>query len=269
MHRRLLLRPALAALASALLAFALDAATTTTTAALQEPDAITQGSLRALDAAGKPAAECPLKRTEVRAEVSGFISRVTVTQEFENPFPDKIEAVYVFPLSQSAAVDDMTMLVGGRAIKARIMRREQAQAAYDKARAAGHVASLLDQERPNIFTQSVANILPGQSVKVVISYVETLKYEAGTYEWSFPMVVGQRYIPSDTQGGEAPAGQQEAEGGEPRNVDAPRQNDGSQPASPRVPDAARLNPARPPAGTRAGHDISIEVSVDAGVPLEG
>src|ERR671918_309210 len=102
----------------------------------------------------------------------------------------------------SAAVDDMTMLVGGRTIKGRIMRREEAQAVYKEARERGHVASLLNQERPNVFTQSVANILPGQSIKVVISYVETLKYEAGTYEWSFPMVVGQRYIPSGTKGGE-------------------------------------------------------------------
>ena len=235
MNRRLLLRPTLfAALVSALLAFALDAATAPAGARppRQTDDPVTQGSLRAFDAKGQPAGECPLRHTAVRAEVSGFISRVTVTQEFENPFADKIEAVYVFPLPQAAAVDDMTMLVGGRTIRARIMRREQAQAVYDEAKARGNVASLLDQERPNVFTQSVANILPGQSVKVTISYVETLRYEAGTYEWSFPMVVGERYVPSDAA------------------------------------DAGRVNPARAPQGTRAGHDISVEVSIDAGVPLD-
>ncbi|MCA1622100.1 MAG: VWA domain-containing protein [Acidobacteria bacterium] len=236
MNRRLLLRPALPllALVSALLAFTLDAATerAAARAARQTDDKVTRGALRAFDASGKPAGECPLRHTAVRAEVSGFISRVTVEQEFENPFADKIEAVYVFPLPAAAAVDDMTMLVGGRVIRSRIMRREQAQAAYREARERGHVASLLEQERPNVFTQSVTNILPGQSVKVTISYVETLRYEAGSYEWSFPMVVGQRYNPSGTAG------------------------------------EGRVNPARPPEGMRAGHDISIEVSLDAGVPLE-
>ena len=234
MKRRVLLRPALAALASALLALAFYAFShePPARAAGKSDNRITQGSLRVADPSGKRAAECPLKHTDVRAEVTGFISRVTVTQEFENPFTEKIEAVYVFPLPQAAAVDDMTMQVGGRTIKGRIMRREEAQAAYREAKERGHVASLLDQERPNIFTQSVANILPGQGVKVTISYVETLKYEAGTYEWSFPMVVGKRYVPSNT-------------------------------------DAARIDPPRVPKGMRAGHDISIEVSIDAGVPLEG
>ncbi|HWS89687.1 MAG TPA: VIT domain-containing protein [Pyrinomonadaceae bacterium] len=235
MRRTILLRPALAALASTLLAFAFYGLNNVgaARAARQSDTQATQGSLYAVDPSGKGAGACPLKHTDVRAEVSGFISRVTVTQEFENPFTDKIEAVYVFPLPQAAAVDDMTMEVGGRTIKGRTMRREEAQAAYREARERGHVASLLNQERPNVFTQSVANILPGQGVKVRISYVETLKYEAGTYEWSFPMVVGQRYVPAGTA------------------------------------DAAGINPPVMPDGVRAGHDISVEVSIDAGVPLEG
>ncbi|MFL6283459.1 MAG: VIT domain-containing protein, partial [Pyrinomonadaceae bacterium] len=210
MKRRLLLMPVLAPLGFALLAFifycTLDAGGVS--AAARTGEKVTQGSLRAIDPSSKGTVECPLKHTDVRAEVSGFISRVTVTQEFENPFQDKIEAVYVFPLPQAAAVDDMTMMVGGRTIRGRIMKREEAQAVYDEAKARGNVASLLDQERPNIFTQSVANILPGQSVKVVISYVETLKYEDGRYEWSFPMVVGERYIPSGSKGGEESAAPQ-------------------------------------------------------------
>jgi Ca-activated chloride channel family protein len=284
MNRRLLLRPALlAALVSAFLAFTLDVATrdTQARAARRTQGQVTRGSLRALDAEGRPAGECPLRHTAVRAEVSGFISRVTVTQEFENPFADKIEAVYVFPLPRGAAVDDMTMLVGGRTIRAKIMRREQAQSAYREARAGGHVASLLEQERPNVFTQSVANILPGQSVKVTLSYVETLRYEAGTYEWSFPMTVGTRYTPA---GGETGSEQptvvhpQTSEGGQKQGDDSRPQRENAnarepereapRPAGTGVSDAARINPARPPAGTRAGHDISIEVSLDAGVPLE-
>src|SRR5499426_3579785 len=159
------------------------------------PGKVTQGALQAIGPDGQPRAECPLKHTDVKAEVSGQLARVTVTQEFHNPFEEKIEAVYVFPLPQSAAVDDMTMIVGGRAVKGKIKRREEAQAIYEAARDAGQTAGLLDQERPNIFTQSVANIAPGAGVKITISYVEFLKYEDGTYEFVFPMVVGPRYIP--------------------------------------------------------------------------
>ncbi len=209
--------------------------------------AVTQGSLLSLDSQGRPQAACPLKHTDVKAEITGFLARVTVTQEFANPFQDKIEAVYTFPLPQNAAVDDMTMLVGGRTVRGKIKRREEARAIYEAARAAGHVAGLLDQERPNIFTQSVANIMPGEQVKITISYVETLKYEDGTYEFVFPMVVGPRYIPGQPVG---------------------KQGGGWAPDTDRVPDASRITPpvARP--GTRAGHDISLEVALDAGVPID-
>src|SRR5215213_1704622 len=134
-------------------------------------DASTRAALRVVDEKGKLAAEFPLKHTEVKAQVSGFLSRVTVTQDYENNFPEKIEAVYTFPLPQAAAVDEMTMLIGQRSIKAKIMRREEAKTAYDNARQAGQVASLLDQERPNIFTQQVANIMPSQCIRFTISDV--------------------------------------------------------------------------------------------------
>jgi Ca-activated chloride channel homolog len=211
------------------------------------PNRLTQGSLLSLDSKGQPQAACPLKHTDVKAEISGFLARVTVTQEFTNPFKDKIEAVYTFPLPQNSAVDDMTMLVGSRVVKGKIKRREEARAIYEAARAAGHVAGLLDQERPNIFTQSVANIMPGEQVKITISYVETLNYEDGTYEFSFPMVVGPRYIPGQPIG---------------------KQGGGWAPDTNRVPDASRITPPVTPPGTRAGHDISVEVALDAGVPLD-
>ncbi len=162
------------------------------------PPAHIEGKLIALDEKGRPAGQCPLKHTDVKAEVSGFLSRVTVTQEFENPFKEKIEAIYTFPLPPAAAVDEMTMTVGERTVRGRILRREEAEAVYEAAKANGQVASLLDQERPNVFTQSVANIAPGQPIKVTISYVETLTYEEGSYERSFPMVVVPRYVPAAT-----------------------------------------------------------------------
>jgi Ca-activated chloride channel family protein len=207
----------------------------------------TAGSLNIINPKGEPAGLCPLKHTDVRAEISGGLSRVVVTQEFENPLKEKIEAVYTFPLSQNSAVDDMTMFVGDRVVRGRIKRREEARAVYEAARAGGQVAILLDQERPNRFTQSVANIMPGAKVKIVISYVEALKYEDGSYEFVFPMVVGPRYIPgAPTRRGAA----------------------GRSPDTTVVPDASRITPPVAPKGFRAGHDISIEVAIDAGVPIE-
>ncbi len=194
------------------------------------PD-ITQGTLFAYDKKGKELGDCPLKNTSVNAEIAGFISRVKVRQEFENSFAFPIEAVYTFPLSQKGAVDDMTMTMGTRVIRAKIMKRQEARQAYEQAKSEGKTASLLDQERPNIFTQSVANILPGDKVVIEISYVETLKYEDGAYEFVFPMTVGPRYIPASG-----------------------------------VADATKIKP--PYAATRNGSDISIEVNLNAGVPVE-
>ncbi len=211
-------------------------------------DEATPGSLQVTDAMGKSKGVCPLKHTDVKAEISGFLSRVRVTQEFENPFKEKIEAVYVFPLPQNAAVDDMTMTVGDRTVRGRILPREEARTVYETARAGGQVASLLDQERPNIFTQAVANIMPGEKVTITISYVETLKYENGAYEFVFPMVVAPRYVP-----------------GTPVSVG----NRGTSPNTTQVPDASKITPPLAPKGLRAGHDISVEVALDAGVPLDG
>lgn len=204
---------------------------------------LTEGALITAD--GQTA--CPLKHTDVKAEISGALGRVTVTQEFTNPFQVKIEAVYTFPLPPDSAVDNMTMLVGDRTIRGETKRREEARAIYDAARKAGHIAGLLDQERPNIFTQSVANIMPGAKVKITISYVEMLPYEGGEYRFEFPMVIGPRYIPGQPIG---------SQGG------------GWAPDTDQVPDASRITPHVTPEGTRAGHDISIEVKLDAGMALD-
>jgi len=236
MHRRLF--PA--ALISLLFVFVAAKSSYAQTQTANQERGPNAGSLQATDASGKPAGECPLKHTTVKAEVSGFLSRVTVTQDFENPFTDKIEAVYSFPLPQSAAVDDLTMLIGDRTIKGKIMRREEAQTAYAAAKQLGKVAALLDQQRPNIFTQAVANIMPGQQIRIVISYVETLKYEEGSYEWSFPMVVAQRYTP-DTPNTADPT------------TESPDQANN-------VPNQISMD--------RPGHDISIELVLDAGVPIQ-
>jgi len=205
------------------------------------------GSLAAFNPAGEAVGNCPLEHTDVLAEISGILSSVKVTQRFSNPFREPIEAVYTFPLPHDAAVNEMTIHVGERVIRGVIKRREEARADYERARSAGKLAALLDQERPNIFTQSIANILPGQQIDVTIRYLETLRYADGGYKFVFPMVVGPRYIPGSTVG---------------------REGGGWSPDTDRVPDASRITPPVAEEGVRAGHDISIEVTLDAGVPFK-
>jgi len=173
----------------------------------------------------------PLKRTEVKAKIAGNISRVEVVQKFENPFPESLEAVYVFPLPDEAAVDDMEIKIGDRIIKGDIKRRDEALEIYQKARQQGRTAGLLEQERDNIFTQSLANIKPGEKIEVTIRYTESLKFAGGDYEFVFPTVVGPRYVSRNTT------------------------------------DADRINPPVLPPNTRSGHDIAVEVEIDAGVAI--
>lgn len=190
--------------------------------------------------------ELPLEHTHVQAKLTGFVARVTVTQTYQNPFPEPIEAIYVFPLPENSAVDDMKLRVGDRLIEAEIKKREEARQEYEEAKRAGHTAALLEQERPNIFTQSVANIEPGKKIDVVIRYVQDLSYDAGTYEFVFPMVVGPRFIPgnpTDSTGA-----------GWSKNTD-------------QVADASRITPPIIGGGRRTGHDIGIEVTVDRSLPV--
>ncbi|MFH1418895.1 MAG: VIT domain-containing protein, partial [Planctomycetota bacterium] len=153
------------------------------------------GRLDALSPGGYVLGPCPLKHTDVDVDISGDFARVTLTQRFHNPYEDKIEAVYTFPMSHRAAVDRMTMTIGERGIIGEVHERQRARAIYEAAKQRGHVASLLEQERPNIFTQSVANIEPGTDVLIEISYVELLERHDGESSFNFPMVVGPRYVP--------------------------------------------------------------------------
>lgn len=150
--------------------------------------------------ASAPVYFCPLERTDVDGDVSGMFGRIRVRQVFTNPTNQKIEALYVFPLPENAAVDQMVMTVGRKRVYGVVKERQQARQIYETAKAQGKVASLLDQERPNIFTQSVANILPGARVVIEISMVQTVSFADGVFTWSFPTVVGPRYIPGATIG---------------------------------------------------------------------
>jgi len=233
----------------------------------------------------------PLKQTEVKAKIAGNISRVEVVQKFENPFPESLEAVYVFPLPDEAAVDDMEIKIGDRTIKADIKLREEALEIYEQARQQGRTAGLLEQERSNIFTQSLANIKPGEKIEVTIRYTESLKFADGDYEFVFPMVVGPRYIsgnltppnPPNSRGGdssESPGARNTTPPNPPllRGGDSqfpPEASEGDSQFPPEAwrgqggvnTDADRINPPVLPPGTISGHNIAVKVEIDAGVPI--
>ncbi|MEP0844860.1 MAG: VWA domain-containing protein [Phycisphaerae bacterium] len=233
------------------------------------------GRLEAFGGEGRPLGPCPLRHTDVDVRISGRFTRVTLTQKFENPFHDKIEAVYTFPMSHRAAVDRMTMTIGDRVIVGEVKERAQARRIYEAARQAGHVTGLLEQERPNIFTQSVANIEPGAVVDVTISYVETLESKDGTFKFDFPMVVAPRYIPGTPTDSRnplpAPEPGQELTTGEAPVPHAPQGTPvpagrGFSPDTTQVPDASRITPMPVRPERRAGHDIGIAVTIDTGGP---
>jgi Ca-activated chloride channel family protein len=188
----------------------------------------------------------PLEHTSVAIEVSGNLQRATVRQVYGNPHDEPIEAVYVFPLPQDGAVDRMDMWIGDRLIHGEIHERDLARRIYEDALESGQTASLLEQERPNIFTQSVGNILPGDSITVEISYVAPVDYDDGYCSLVFPMVVGPRFIPG------------EATGSGSRGWADPTDQ---------VPDADRITPPVVPEGTRAGYDIDLAVLLRPGVPV--
>ena len=195
---------------------------------------VTQGALVARQ--GKAVVKVPLKHTRVRIRVAGQLAETTVSQVFENPFAHKIEAVYVFPLPTDAAVRDYSLRINDeRHVRGRLMRRGQARAVYRRARAAGQVAALLTQERPNLFTNHVANLEPGKQLQVQIQYVSTLRYDAGVHELVFPMVVGPRYVPRRK--------------GRARSM-------------------TRLSPPMLPPALRSAHDIDLRVELQPGLPVE-
>ena len=200
-----------------------------------------------MDPNGEVVLEFPLKHTSVYTEISGFLAQVEVKQHFHNPHKEKIEAVYVFPLPENSAVNEMIMVVGKRNIYGEIHKRKVARRIYEQARAAGKRTALLEQERPNIFTQSVANIQPDEEIVITIRYVQALKYDRGMYRYVFPMVVGPRFIPGKPTGKEGTGW-------------AADTND--------VPDASRITPPVLKPGRRSGHDISLTVWLDAGLSIE-
>ncbi|MFT5164509.1 MAG: Ca-activated chloride channel family protein [Alteromonadaceae bacterium] len=136
----------------------------------------------------------PLK-TDVSMTITGLIARVSVKQQFTNPNQQWLDGVYTFPLPEMAAVDHMSMIIGERVIQGQIKAKQEARQIYNKAKKAGKKASLVEQHRPNIFANNVANIGPGETITIEIQYQQTLQYDQGEFSLRFPMVVAPRYIP--------------------------------------------------------------------------
>ncbi len=190
---------------------------------------------------------------DVDLTVSGPTVRARVTQIFRNPTQNWVEATYVYPLPPGGAVDTLKMVVGERVIVGEIKERQQARAVYEQARSNGQKAALTEQERPNIFTNSVANIGPGETVLVQIEYQEPVQQSGNEFSLRVPLVVGPRYNP-------APVVQ---------SVDfRPDGRGWASTSSDPVPDRDRISPpVLDPAQNGPVNPTAITVRLQAGFPL--
>ena len=214
---------------------------------------VTQGSLLFKSPVMGRYIPAPLLRTNVNIAVTGTIARTVLTQEFVNPSrvkDDWAEGVYVFPLPDTAAVDHLRMKVGDRTIIGEIRERGEAKRAYEQARQEGKRASVVEQERPNVFTVSVANIAPQDRTTIEIEYQETVRYDHGEFSLRFPMVVGPRYIP-----------------GTPVIVEGETQGSGRSPDTDRVTDASRITPPVQHPHRGPINPVTLTVDLEAGLPL--
>ncbi|MEE8548753.1 MAG: marine proteobacterial sortase target protein, partial [Alphaproteobacteria bacterium] len=190
----------------------------------------------------------PVVTTEVRITVGGLLVRARVSQTFRNPNDDWVEGVYVFPLPENAAVDHLKLKLGERVIEGRIKERETARRIYQTAKRQGKKAGLLEGERPNIFTTSIANIGPKEEITIDIEYQQTLHYDQGAFRLRFPMVVGPRYIPGNVRVAKFGAG-------------------GWSVGTDRVPDAEKIRaPVLPPAFGKI-NPVKLSIELEPGFAL--
>lgn len=137
----------------------------------------------------------PTLKTDINADIQGDLATVTVQQTFENPLNTALNVTYLFPLNKEAAVYKMVMEVGDEVIRAQIKKVEDAQATFDQAKREGKSAALLKQQRPNMFTQDIANLMPGLPIKVTLHYVQTVPKVDNAYKLVIPLIVGPRFQP--------------------------------------------------------------------------
>lgn len=194
----------------------------------------------------------PLLATDVQIDVTGLIARTRVTQHFVNPGDGWVEGKYVFPLPEDSAVDTLKMVIGERVIEGRIKEKEEARRVYEEARDSGQKASLVEQQRPNVFTNSVANIGPNETIIIQIEYQQTARRDGDAFSLRFPMVVAPRYIPQNVD--PQLVDFQPGEGGWGTVIPQEPKDQLEQPPV-QHPDRGAINP------------VSLSVTLDAGFPL--
>jgi|GEM_PF-79281 len=200
--------------------------------------------------------------SRARISVRGLVAEVELQQEFANRSGDWQEAVYVLPLPAQAAVNGLEIQVGERRIVGKVHERAAAAKIYEAARAAGKRAALLEQQRPNLFTNKVANIAPGETIRVQIRYLQPVSYDSGTFSLRLPTTLTPRYVPGEVK----------RPGEVIPDAETELATDSSGWALPtdQVPDAHKITPLMQPASelTAIGsHKIAIEVELDGGLPL--
>jgi Ca-activated chloride channel homolog len=215
------------------------------------PNDMTSGSLL-LKAKDGAYLEAPRLGSDYNVTISGPTGRTVLTQRFENPSQGWVEGVYVFPLPEGAAIDTLKIVAGNRIITGEVKEKQEAKIIYEKAKETGQTASLVEQERPNIFTNSVANIGPGETVIVQIEYQEAIKETSGEYRLRLPLVVAPRYNP-------APVVQ---------TVDFKADGTGVLKTNDPVPDRERISPpVLDPRVNDPTNPVSISVQLNAGFDL--
>ncbi|MDP3737414.1 MAG: marine proteobacterial sortase target protein [Hyphomonadaceae bacterium] len=217
---------------------------------------VSSGSLLLQSATPGRYVEAPLVAADVKMDISGPVIRTRLTQRFTNPTDKWVEGVYAFPLPEDAAVDTLKIVIGDRFIEGDIKERQEARIIYEQAARSGQRAGLVEEERPNLFTTSLANIGPGETVAIQIEFQDKARLDNGVWSTRFPLVIAPRYIPKPTQ----PALVADASG---------RIGIGN----PRVPDADKitppvLHPAHEPSGAEGLRlPVNFDISLEAGVPI--
>ncbi|KDA03178.1 marine proteobacterial sortase target protein [Hyphomonas oceanitis] len=229
-------------------AFAAGAAWADQEPRLVTPNDATTGTLLFKSSTQGKYVQAPSLLTDVQIDISGPIARTRVTQRFENTTDGWVEGVYVFPLPDESAVDTLRMQIGDRFIEGMIEEKKKAKAIYEQAKSEGKKTALLEQERPNLFTNSVANIGPGETIIVQIEYQETVHLTDDTFSLRFPMTVAPRYMPA------------------PEILTAALGEEGWAVVDP-VPDRDRISPPvlNPELGN--ANPLTLNVSLDAGFPV--
>jgi Ca-activated chloride channel family protein len=199
--------------------------------------------------------EAPLVAADVKMDIAGPVIRTRLTQRFTNPTDKWVEGVYAFPLPEDAAVDTLRIVIGDRFIEGDIKERQEARIIYEEAAANGQRAGLVEEERPNLFTTSLANIGPGETVAIQIEYQDKARLDAGVWSTRFPMVIAPRYSPKPNFGLVADRD------GRTISIDDP------------VPDRAKITPPvlhpahEPTAAEGLRLPVNFDISLEAGVPL--